>query len=93
MPRILIRGGRVLDPASGRDEIADVLLANGVVEAVGAKLVAPDAEVIDATGCWVTPGFIDLHTHLREPGQEYKEDIASGGAGQIAHFGQAVRQQ
>jgi dihydroorotase len=79
MPKILIRGGRVLDPASGRDEIADVLLANGVVEAVGAGLVAPDAELIDASGCWVAPGFVDLHTHLREPGQEYKEDIASGG--------------
>jgi dihydroorotase len=79
MARLLIRGGRVLDPASGRDEVADVLLAGGVVEDVGARLVAPDAEVVDATGCWVTPGFIDLHTHLREPGQEYKEDIASGG--------------
>jgi len=79
MPRLLIHGGRVLDPASGRDEVADVLLVNGVVEAVGARLSAADAEVIDATGCWVTPGFVDLHTHLREPGQEYKEDIASGG--------------
>lgn len=79
MPRILIRGGRVIDPASGRDERADVLLASGAVEAIGAKLSAPDAELIDATNCWVTPGFIDLHAHLREPGQEYKEDIASGG--------------
>jgi dihydroorotase len=79
MSRVLIQGGRVIDPASGRDEIADVLLANGVVEAVGARLAANGADVIDARGCWVTPGFIDLHTHLREPGQEYKEDIASGG--------------
>jgi dihydroorotase len=69
----------VIDPASGRDEIADVLISNGVVEAVGAQLAASGAERIDARGCWVTPGFIDLHTHLREPGQEYKEDIASGG--------------
>ncbi len=79
MARILIRGGRVLDPASGRDEVADVLLADGRVEAVGSQLAAADAEVVDATGCWVAPGFIDLHAHLREPGQEYKEDIASGG--------------
>ncbi|MBM4384681.1 MAG: dihydroorotase [Deltaproteobacteria bacterium] len=79
MSRVLIQGGRVIDPASGRDEVADVLLANGVVEAVGAKLAANGADVVDARGCWVTPGFIDLHTHLREPGQEYKEDIASGG--------------
>jgi dihydroorotase len=79
MRKLLIRGGRVIDPASGRDEIADVLLAHGLVEAVGAKLPADGADVIDASGCWVTPGFVDLHTHLREPGQEYKEDIASGG--------------
>ena len=79
MRRLLIRAGRVIDPASGRDEIADVLLENGVVEAVGARLPADGAELVDAAGCWVTPGFIDLHTHLREPGQEYKEDIASGG--------------
>jgi dihydroorotase len=79
MPKLLIRGGRVIDPASGRDEIADVLITNGVVAAVGARIAAPDAEVVDASGRWVAPGFVDLHTHLREPGQEYKEDIASGG--------------
>jgi dihydroorotase len=79
MRKLLIRGGRVIDPASRRDEVADVLLANGLVEAVGAKLPTEGAELIDAAGLWVTPGFVDLHAHLREPGQEYKEDIASGG--------------
>ncbi|MBW2241585.1 MAG: dihydroorotase [Deltaproteobacteria bacterium] len=79
MGRVWIRGGRVIDPASGRDEIADVLLEDGRVEAIGLDLSASDAETLDAEGCWVTPGFIDLHAHLREPGQEYKEDLGSGG--------------
>jgi dihydroorotase len=74
----------VLDPASNRDETADVLIDDGRIEAVGASLEAPGAEVIDATGCWVAPGFVDLHTHLREPGQEYKEDIGSGGRSAVA---------
>jgi len=78
--RVLIRGGRVIDPAVDRDEMADVLIEDGHVVAVDAALDARDAEVVDASGCWVTPGFIDLHAHLREPGQEYKEDIASGGS-------------
>jgi len=82
--KLLIRGGRVLDPASNRDEKADVLIDDGRIEAVGASLEAPGAEVIDATGCWVAPGFVDLHTHLREPGQEYKEDIGSGGRSAVA---------
>lgn len=84
MRRVWIRGGRVLDPASGRDERADVLLAEGLVQAVGEGIEARDAEVVDASDCWVTPGFVDLHTHLREPGQEYKEDIASGGRAAVA---------
>lgn len=79
MGRVWIRGGRVIDPASGRDELADVLLEDGRVEAVGQDISPSDAEILDAEGCWVTPGFIDLHAHLREPGQEYKEDLASGG--------------
>ena len=79
MTRILIRGGRVLDPANARDEHADVLLEAGRVAAVAPALEARDAEVVDARGLWVTPGFVDLHAHLRDPGQEYKEDIASGG--------------
>jgi dihydroorotase len=81
---VLIRGGRVLDPASGRDEVADVLLAEGRVAAVGPGIEARDAELLAAEGCWVVPGFVDLHTHLREPGQEYKEDIASGGRAAVA---------
>jgi dihydroorotase len=82
--RLLIRAGRVLDPAQNLDGPADVLLEDGVVAAVGAGLHAPDAEVLDASDCWVAPGFVDLHTHLREPGQEYKEDIASGGRAAVA---------
>jgi dihydroorotase len=83
MARLWIRGGRVLDPAGERDELADVFVENGRIVAVGAPGSAGaetgGAEVIDAAGCWVAPGFVDLHVHLREPGQEYKEDIASGG--------------
>lgn len=83
MARLWIRGGRVLDPAGERDELADVFVEDGRVVAVGAPgalgVETGGAEAIDATGCWVAPGFVDLHVHLREPGQEYKEDIASGG--------------
>jgi dihydroorotase len=59
--------------------VADLMLEEGRVAEIAPSIEARDAERIDAAGCWVTPGFIDLHTHLREPGQEYKEDIASGG--------------
>ncbi|MBW2543498.1 MAG: dihydroorotase [Deltaproteobacteria bacterium] len=82
--RIWIRGGRILDPAAERDEPGDVLIEGGVIVAVGAKLDASDAQVIDANGAWIAPGFVDLHAHLREPGQEYKEDIASGGRSAVA---------
>ena len=82
--RILLRGGRLLDPASGRDERADLLLEDGLVKAAGAGIPAAGAHVIEAVGCWVAPGFVDLHCHLREPGQEYKEDIASGGRAAVA---------
>ena len=79
MTRILLRGGRILDPAAEHDAVGDLLLVDGRVAAVGGKLRVEDAQVIDASGCWVAPGFIDLHSHLREPGQEYKESIATGG--------------
>jgi len=82
--RILIRSGRILDPLSGRDETGDVLLEDGVITEIGNGFEGRGAEIIEAAGCWVCPGFIDLHTHLREPGQEHKEDIASGGRSAVA---------
>ncbi|MDJ0787358.1 MAG: dihydroorotase [Myxococcota bacterium] len=84
MARVLIHGGHVLDPRSGRDERACVLLENGQVAEIGSDVQAGSCERVDATGCLVTPGFVDVHTHLREPGQEYKEDIASGGRAAVA---------
>ncbi|UCH30622.1 MAG: dihydroorotase [Myxococcales bacterium] len=83
MQLIVLRGGRVLDPSQGLDETADVLIEAGRIRDVGrdagARYSASEGvRVIDMSGRWVCPGFIDLHVHLREPGQEYKEDIASG---------------
>ncbi len=75
---LLVRGGRLVDPAGGRDDRLDVLLRDGVVERVGDGLDAGDARVLDAAGLLVFPGFIDLHTHLREPGREYAETIETG---------------
>ncbi|MEO5349802.1 MAG: dihydroorotase [Magnetococcus sp. YQC-3] len=75
---VLIRGGRVVDPANGRDETADLLVVNGVIQGVG-RLDAPaGCPILQADGLVVAPGLVDMHVHLREPGQEYKEDIASG---------------
>jgi len=73
----LIRGGRVVDPAAGTDRPADVVVRDGVVSDVGAGLDAPDAEVLEAQGAVVAPGLVDLHCHLREPGREDEETIAS----------------
>ena len=76
----IIRNGRLLDPASQTDKLADIHVQDGKIAAIAAPatLAVPGAEVIDATNRWVMPGIIDLHVHLREPGEEYKEDIASG---------------
>ncbi|MHB8376238.1 MAG: dihydroorotase [Dehalococcoidia bacterium] len=76
--RIVIRGGRVIDPARRLDEIADVLLDDGNIVEVARGVAADGAREIDARGLVVAPGFVDVHTHLRDPGLEYKEDIASG---------------
>lgn len=77
---ILIQNGRIIDPASKRDEVADVYVAEGKVAAIGKNLNKTAEKVIDATGLFVMPGFIDLHVHLREPGLEHKETIETGAA-------------
>ncbi len=79
MIRICIKNGRVMDPASGHDAIADVLIADGKIAAIGIDLDTTGAEIFDATGMIVAPGFIDMHVHLREPGMEHSETIESGG--------------
>jgi dihydroorotase len=86
---IHLTGGRVLDPSSGTDAQLDVVIRDGLVVALGADAAAvaneaQGAEVLDVTGCWITPGLIDLHTHLREPGGEGAEDIATGSAAAAA---------
>lgn len=80
--RMVIRDGLVVS-ASGVVE-ADVAIESGRIVAVGRDLDDSDSDIIDAAGCWVGPGFVDLHSHLREPGQEYKEDIESGRAAAAA---------
>jgi dihydroorotase len=81
---ILLSGGRVLDPASGTDDHLDVLVRGETIVELRAGIdpahVDGDVEVVDCAGSWVTPGFVDLHTHLREPGGEDAEDVATGSA-------------
>lgn len=76
--KLLIKGGWIVDPAQGIDEVMDLLIENGCIEAIGREVKAADAEVFDATGLVVMTGLIDMHVHLREPGLEAKEDILSG---------------
>ena len=78
MSTLLLKGGTVIDPGSKRNEVSDVLIENGIIQKVGKNLKSPDAEVYDATGKIIAPGLIDMHVHFREPGQEAKEDFASG---------------
>jgi dihydroorotase len=85
MTDLLIRGGRVIDPSRGTDGVADLYLKDGKIEAVGRNIPAqPGAEVLDATGKVVAPGLIDLHVHLREPGFEHAETIATGALSAVA---------
>ncbi len=81
---LLLRAGRVLDPASGHDGIADVRIVAGAVVEIAPDLDAGTATVVDCAGLWVMPGFVDLHTHLREPGFEDAEDVATGSAAAAA---------
>ena len=83
--KILIKGGRVIDPASGFDEVADVALADGVVLAI--KTIASDfvpTQTVDATGCIVAPGLVDLAVRLREPGHEHERMLESEMAAAVA---------
>ncbi len=78
MRELLIRNGRVVDPSSNRDEIADVFIRGGRIVTVAPGFDAAGAKVFDATGLIVAPGFVDMHVHLREPGFEYAETIETG---------------
>ncbi len=86
---ILIRNGLVVGPTG--TQVTDLLIRDGVIAEVGTGLSAAGAEVIDATGCWVGPAFVDIHTHLREPGREAAETIESGAnAGVLGGYGALV---
>src|SRR5947209_7016214 len=78
MNSLLIAGGRVVNPATGLDAPADLLILDGKIDAVGSGLDPKGAEFFDARGCVVAPGFIDMHVHLREPGIEHAETIETG---------------
>ena len=75
---LLIKGGRVMDPASGRDEELDVLIEGGRIRRIAGDIPGTGKKIIDASGKVVSPGFIDLHTHLRQPGREDEETIETG---------------
>lgn len=81
---VLLKGGRVMNPAEDFDEIADVLMEDGKIKEITKDIAAGDADVYDVSGKLVTPGLIDLHVHFREPGQEAKEDFESGSKAAVA---------
>jgi dihydroorotase len=78
MSRLLLKGGRVIDPAQGLDRTLDVMISEQTIEEVGPRVQPRGAPVLDMKGLVVSPGFIDIHAHLREPGREDKETIATG---------------
>lgn len=82
--KLLIKGGRIIDPSRNVDKAGDLLIEDGRVKSLEDGAANNDAEIFDAAGLIVAPGFIDLHVHLREPGQEYKETIATGAAAAVA---------
>ena len=83
--KLLLKGGRVVDPANGRDGEMDVLIDQGTIARVGRALPADGADVFEVKSGWVvSPGLIDIHVHLREPGQEHKETVATGTASAVA---------
>lgn len=84
--KILIKHGRVLDPDTRKDGIYDVLTEDGVIRKVASEIEEPADQVLEAEGCWVMPGLIDLHVHLRDPGLTHKETVETGAAA-AAHGG------
>ena len=83
--KTILKGGRVIDPASGRDGEFDVLIEHGTIARIGKDLPVDGAEVFEVKRGWiVTPGLVDIHVHLREPGQEHKETVATGAAAAVA---------
>jgi dihydroorotase len=83
--KTILKGGRVIDPANGRDGEFDVLIEGGTIARVGKNLAVNGADVFEVRRGWiVTPGLIDIHVHLREPGQEHKETVATGAASAVA---------
>ena len=82
--RVLIRGGRVIDPSRGLDAVRDVAIDGGIIRAISEHIEERGHEIIDSANCVVAPGFIDMHVHLREPGQTHKETIATGTAAAVA---------
>jgi dihydroorotase len=82
--KLLLKNGRLIDPAQGIDDTLDLLLEGGKVARVGKRIKAGGAKEIDVAGLVVCPGFIDMHVHLREPGQEWKESVESGTASAAA---------
>src|SRR5436309_12556777 len=83
MPTLLLRGGRVIDPSQALDQVTDLWLKDGRVHGYGPQPLAPD-RVLDCAGLIVSPGLIDMHVHLREPGREEDETIETGTAAAVA---------
>ncbi len=84
MPTYVFKSAHLIDPVSGLDAQRDLLVVDGIIERIGEGLDASNAEVVELGGKTIAPGFCDMHVHLREPGQEHKEDIASGAAAAAA---------
>ena len=78
--KILIKKGRILNPSDQTDKVGDILVEDGVIKEIKEKIECKEIpeKIIDAKGCYVMPGLIDLHVHLRDPGLTYKEDVVTG---------------
>ena len=75
---MLIKNGLIVDPSQGLHEVQDIFVADGMIQKIGKDLVVEGAEIVDASGMIVMPGAVDMHVHLREPGDEHKETILTG---------------